>query len=1072
MLKLFYEGFSNARRDYLVELADEAIKQGNQVFYILPSREAMFDVRSRVIQKLGGIFNCQIIGFNDFEKHIVGHAMEHLHSLSSNEQKLVLAQTLSQVTIETKDENIFSSVFDKPGFIELLIVTLRRLKRMNLTPDEFEAQLQSMPFSLKEKSESILQIYKAYEYMKRQKGFYDENDLAMKAVHCARESLIFEKPTKIIIDGFINIDPVNIALIQSIEKQPNIDIFVNVPFKNSYNEAFLQSEMLHCFRHYEWEEEVLLADTLAQNLYSGKEYLGDHQIQLVIKNSPCIDHEVREVASMCKKLILEEGVKESQLMITMANPKEYRQALIQIFKEFGVSINLKESTSLLSIPLVKDLTTFLTWIVEEDKTSKLIRLMTSKYLIPEAILQRYDYETDVIAKEILASVDVEQIDLFNVYEATHSADSKESCDPHDVEASIQLPETLKEYTDVLGNFSRFLHLCNTTSEQAPSTVLYDALLQLIDSLSIEKRVLLLYEQGYLDDQMFLRDLQALKQVKTFLSQMKGFSQTLDETYDTCQPIKTQVKELMDMMAVLELRGSSRDLKGVKVMPADLVRGLHFHTVFLLGLNEGVFPGTVSMGGLYNQQEVYALEKNGLSFGTTIWELEREKIRFNSIIAAAEAACYVSYRSANEDGGILIASPFLDDLLVMLPEEQKKQKVMSKMTMRKRLDYADIQYSESAQTKKLLTAYRNDLQDKPKNITVDGHKDLPYLLHGAILTCERESGSLYGIYDGKLTQLATHGINQDSIFSASKLNTYSKCPFLYFGQSILKIDTVDEELQERFDLGTFFHEVLEVYMLRNEDCLTADHELLSMIFDEKKANLHMTTVQAAALDYVLSDYEKMLHKVIDFDAENLQRYHDEMGYQLIPTMMEAEFSFDEEDASGKIYRYTGKIDRIDLEVDARGNYTGRYIVYDYKKNKINSVMESILGIDHQLALYRQAVEKILIKTMEEQRPTVKLDCVALLYYSMEQLKYNGWVRKEYKKALFAVRKGTKSLLMLPNMKVVSEWAIDYRQALIEDMRQGRFMLPKECPNAYYGCQLKGLCRYNRNQQELKKGEKSC
>ncbi len=40
MLKLFYEGFSNARRNNLIEYAEEAIQNNIQVLYILPSREA------------------------------------------------------------------------------------------------------------------------------------------------------------------------------------------------------------------------------------------------------------------------------------------------------------------------------------------------------------------------------------------------------------------------------------------------------------------------------------------------------------------------------------------------------------------------------------------------------------------------------------------------------------------------------------------------------------------------------------------------------------------------------------------------------------------------------------------------------------------------------------------------------------------------------------------------------------------------------------------------------------------------------------------------------------------------
>ena len=56
--------------------------------------------------------------------------------------------------------------------------------------------------------------------------------------------------------------------------------------------------------------------------------------------------------------------------------------------------------------------------------------------------------------------------------------------------------------------------------------------------------------------------------------------------------------------------------------------------------------------------------------------------------------------------------------------------------------------------------------------------------------------------------------------------------------------------------------------------------------------------------------------------------------------------------------TGIADRVDLEIDSDGHFTGRFIIYDYKKGSINGIKECISGDDFQLPLYFSAFKNIL------------------------------------------------------------------------------------------------------------------
>ena len=55
MKKLYYDLFNSNRRAELVKECIRYINAGLKVFYILPSREAMFDIRRHFTTELGGI---------------------------------------------------------------------------------------------------------------------------------------------------------------------------------------------------------------------------------------------------------------------------------------------------------------------------------------------------------------------------------------------------------------------------------------------------------------------------------------------------------------------------------------------------------------------------------------------------------------------------------------------------------------------------------------------------------------------------------------------------------------------------------------------------------------------------------------------------------------------------------------------------------------------------------------------------------------------------------------------------------------------------------------------------------
>jgi ATP-dependent helicase/nuclease subunit B len=86
----------------------------------------------------------------------------------------------------------------------------------------------------------------------------------------------------------------------------------------------------------------------------------------------------------------------------------------------------------------------------------------------------------------------------------------------------------------------------------------------------------------------------------------------------------------------------------------------------------------------------------------------------------------------------------------------------------------------------------------------------------------------------------------------------------------------------------------------------------------------------------------------------------------------------------------------------------------------------------------------------------------LYYSIEKLSRNGIVRSDMKKCLFKGNTGPRDLVGCNNLDVLIEWVIKLGATRIDEIRQGRFVLPFNCYSDVTGwkCEYGSICRYDK------------
>jgi ATP-dependent helicase/DNAse subunit B len=205
----------------------------------------------------------------------------------------------------------------------------------------------------------------------------------------------------------------------------------------------------------------------------------------------------------------------------------------------------------------------------------------------------------------------------------------------------------------------------------------------------------------------------------------------------------------------------------------------------------------------------------------------------------------------------------------------------------------------------------------------------------------------------------------------------------------------------------------------------------------------------------------LARFLQLDAANLSRFQQATGNHLIPVLLEQPFEL----SFGEGIRLKGIVDRIDLEVGGNHQFTGRHILYDYKKKNLKELKDIVMGEDFQLPLYRTALQPMLMERFGLKKP----ECLALLYFSIERQEWKGIVRSDVKNALFEPRKRPQVLTKV-NMDVLLKWVEDEATGVVSRIRDGDFRLPLTCPaNArQYDCRYAAICRHDEVRMARKSG----
>jgi ATP-dependent helicase/nuclease subunit B len=257
-------------------------------------------------------------------------------------------------------------------------------------------------------------------------------------------------------------------------------------------------------------------------------------------------------------------------------------------------------------------------------------------------------------------------------------------------------------------------------------------------------------------------------------------------------------------------------RGVQVLDAMTARGLAFRALFVIGLNETLFPRYVREDPFLRDRQRVVLESTlGYKIDEKLAGHEEERLLFELLSRAATHRLYLSYQRADEAGRVKASSAFVatalrDSRFIPKPEETVHRRLTARI--RTKPSIQDVLPAHDLALGLLL-------QGQDARPVLDGiGKDRRLFERGLAMlkTLERESTEL-GSFDGLIGPRSSDlpMLDQQGV-SPTSLERYATCPFQYFAEKVLRLEPV-RQIQEdhlpALTLGTLIHDSLRLSYTR-------------------------------------------------------------------------------------------------------------------------------------------------------------------------------------------------------------------------------------------------------------------
>lgn len=909
--------------------------------YIITPEQFSFTAEQKLMENRKSIIGTEVITFNRLAYRVMNEVGGVIHT---NLTKCGKAMLIFSILQAEKNNLTFLNKSDEN--IEICMRIISELKKHGVTISDLKNVQEKIENKyLKNKLKDVILIYEKFEN-KIQNNYIDETDLlTILAENIDKVDLL--KNADVYIDEFAGFTKQEFETIKKIIKiansvtitfcadnldfntDPNTDIFY--PNKVTYNKIISlldkdeKVETINLNNLYRFKNEEL--KYIENYLYSTKvkQFNSNKNINLFLAKN--YYSEIENVAKKINKLIKRENLRYKDICIITKDTDSYSSLIKTIFGKYGIPVFIDEKRDLNQNIIVQYILSIL-----------------------EILNKNYSYES-VFNYLKTGFVNIDENDIFKL---------EKYCIKYGIKNN-------KFKKDFAYGKDEELELLNDLRKQ-----IINPLIKLKEKIDEEKTAKNISKQIYLFlteqniEEKINKKINKLKE-ENFLDLAKEYEESYRIIIDILDEInlifgeeKITIDKFIKILKIGLKNSELGKIPGTQdqviVGDTDRSRSRKTKVVFIIGLNDGVFPSINKNQGFLDDEDRESLKIENIEIAKgTLENLYDDNFNIYKAFTTAEERLFLSYASSDSDGKPLRASNLIFRIKKIFPNLIEESDIIKKENLdliNEKISYDDLilkinEMENGISPEKLFfVLYKYYAQNKNyKNILNENIKYINFKLNEKLK--KENIDKLYG------NRLNT---------SISKLEKYRSCPFSYYLQYILKLKDKEELKVQSFDTGSFMHDVINSFFEQIEI-------KLSEISDEEIENIIEKIINEKLLNennYIFTATEK--YKLL---VQRLKRIIVKSLKYIIQSLVQSEFTLEGTEVEfgekgkykpivlnlddGKTVEIIGKIDRIDVAQDENKKYVR---IIDYKSSVKNLDFGNVYaGLQLQLITYLDAVCKL-------------------------------------------------------------------------------------------------------------------
>ena len=931
-MKIIYGVSGTGKSEYIFNMIKES---DAKKIYIITPEQFSFTAEKRLIDSSegGATLKCEVLSFERMAyrviKEMYGDTFKNIEK--SGKSQIIFDAILSH----EKDLKFLGKSQEN---IDTILTQITEFKKHNISVQALEKQKEETQDEyLKAKLNDMLIMYKALEENIESK-FLDENNLLTILAENIETSHLFDGATFFIDEfaGFTKQEYLVISELNKIAKEvyvtvctdelritksPETDIFYdNKQTVQSLCEIVdLDKEaQIKLTNRYRFKNDELAH--LEENLYAiPYKVYNDEVRNIKLYRMENNYEEIEQVASNIVKLVRDEGYRYKDIAVICNDIENYSSLCKAIFSEYEIPVFIDNKKDITQNLLIKYVLSIFDIFTKNWSYESVFNYIKTGFLnLGEEI---YDLENYCLKWGIKGNKWYQE--PWN-YEKARSIDFKDNNSSDKKENDGLNFDNLKE-EEYTANFNK---------EQE---IIVKPLLELKERLRGNKNAK-----------------QISKEIYNFLEEQIDKEELTDEEKEAWNVVCDVLEEISDIFEeknfsfdnyskILKIGLSSKELGQIpqtqdKVIVGDLNRSRthKVRAVFIIGVNDGVFPSSISKEGFFNDKDREELKQSGFELAKgTREKMYEENFNIYKAFSTAEEKLFISYPSSDFDGNNMRKSLIISKLKRIFPKLEEMEKEQDEILTK------NITFS------KLL----NNIEDENWNEVYEWYnKNYKEKLESAIKGLEFTN--VPEVLDKEIVK-KLYGENLRT--SISKLESYRTCPFSYFLKYGLKLSDKEKFNIKPIDTGTFMHNTIDEFFKRTDNIkeITDEEikEILEKIIDEELLNggKFMLTSKYRIL---VQRLKRVLLLSMKYIIESLRcSEFDVMGTEMTfgkGANPPIEVKLDD----GRKVLIEGKIDRVDIAKMPDGKYIR---IIDYKSSSRDlDLNKFVAGLQIQLITYVDAV----------------------------------------------------------------------------------------------------------------------